>query len=124
MAGTMFERYGGFAVVSKVVMSFYDRVFDSDILAPYFEGVDMRRLVDHQTKFVSSVMGGPASYTNDALYRVHAHLYIDEVAFHEMIRLFKETLEDLEFEDEDVAFVIADLEARAPYVIREAEDPS
>lgn len=120
MARTMFERYGGFAAVSKVVMSFYDRALDSDILAPYFEDVDMRRLVDHQTKFVSSVMGGPASYTNDALQRVHAHLDIDHVAFTEMIMLFKETLEDLEFDDEDVDAVMGDLQARAPYIITES----
>jgi hemoglobin len=119
MAGTMFERYGGFAAVSKVVMSFYDKVFDSDILAPYFEDVDMRRQIDHQTKFVSSVMGGPASYTNEALQRVHAHLDIDRVAFREMIMLFKEALEDMEFEDDDVRTVIADLESRAPFIIRE-----
>ena len=121
MARTMFERYGGFAAVSKVVMSFYDRAMDSDILAPYFEDVDMRRLVDHQTKFVSSVMGGPASYTNDALQRVHAHLEIDRAAFSEMILLFQETLEDLEFDEEDIEVVMADLQARAPYIIVESD---
>ena len=121
MARTMFERYGGFAAVSKVVMSFYDRALESEILAPYFEDVDMRRLVDHQTKFVSSVMGGPASYTDDALQRVHAHLDIDRAAFTEMILLFKETLEDLEFDDEDIDMVMADLQSRAPYIINVPE---
>ncbi len=105
--------------MSKVVMSFYDKVFDSDILAPYFENVDMRRLVDHQTKFVSSVMGGPASYTNEALHRVHTHLHIDRAAFREMISLFRETLEDLEFDDHDVQAVIRDLESRESYIIQE-----
>ena len=113
----MFERYGGFAAVSKVVMSFYDRVFDSDVLAPYFENVDMRRLIDHQTKFVSSVLGGPASYTNEALRRVHAHLDIDSVAFDEMILLFRETLEDLQFDDADVDVVVADLRSRSSYIV-------
>ena len=37
----------------------------------------------------------------------------------EMIMLFKETLEDLEFEDDDVHAVIADLDSRAPYIIQE-----
>ena len=51
---TMFEKYGGFAKVSRIVSSFYDKALDSPILAPYFTGVDMRRLIDHQTKFASS----------------------------------------------------------------------
>lgn len=61
MSQSMFERYGGFAKLSKV-MAFYDRVLDSDVIGDFFEGVDMRRLIDHQTKFISQVMGGPAAY--------------------------------------------------------------
>jgi hemoglobin len=57
----MLERYGGFPTLSRIVMDFYDRVIDSDVLGPFFEDVDMRRLVDHQTKFVAWLMGGPAS---------------------------------------------------------------
>jgi len=74
MAQSMFERYGGFSVVSRIVSSFYDRVLDSDNLAPYFEGTDMRRQIDHQSKFISSLMGGPASYSNDQLERSHERL--------------------------------------------------
>ncbi|HSH41905.1 MAG TPA: hypothetical protein VK973_07260 [Arenicellales bacterium] len=66
-SATIFERCGGFAKVSRIVMSFYDRVGDSEILAPYFETTDMRVLVDHQTKFVASLMGGPASYGDETL---------------------------------------------------------
>jgi hypothetical protein len=46
---TMFERYGGFATVSKVVMAFYDKALDSDVIGVYFENVDMPALIDHQT---------------------------------------------------------------------------
>lgn len=114
---TIFERYGGFATISKVVLSFYDKVLDSAILAPYFDDVDMRRLVDHQTKFISYVMGGPASYTDDTLRHVHAHLGIDDEAFDEMIELFEETLEEYGFEDEDLESVVAALESRRSIVV-------
>ena len=67
MRQTIFERYGGFSKVSKVVMSFYDKILNSSILAPYFAKTDMKRLIDHQTKFISSLMGGPASYTSEHL---------------------------------------------------------
>lgn len=121
MARTMFERYGGFGTVSKLVMEFYDRLLDSDLVAPYFEGVDMRRLIDHQTKFISSVMGGPASYTNETLRQVHAHLDIDRASFDEMVRILTEAMEDLEFDPADVDFVIADIESRAPYIVQDGK---
>ncbi|HKJ39451.1 MAG TPA: group 1 truncated hemoglobin [Anaerolineales bacterium] len=105
MRRTLFERYGGFAKISKVVMSFYDKILGSPLLSPYFEKTDMKRLIDHQTKFISSLMGGPASYTSEHLERVHAHLGITEVAFKESLTLMKETLEDHEFLDEDVQTV-------------------
>ena len=82
---TMFERYGGFAFVTRFVLSFYDRVLASAGLAPFFADTDMARLVEHQAKFISSVMGGPASYTDGMLRDVHAHLPIDGAAFDEMI---------------------------------------
>lgn len=55
---TMFDRYGGFTSVSKIVMSFYDKVLDSETVGPYFEDIDMKALIDHQTKFIAQVMGG------------------------------------------------------------------
>lgn len=84
MSATMFQRYGGFAKISQIVSSFYDKLLESPIVSPYFDGTNMKRLIDHQTKFIASVMGGPASYTNDALERAHAHLSIDQEAFNGM----------------------------------------
>ncbi len=117
MAGTMFERYGGFASVSKIVMALYDKLLDSDVTGPYFEDVDMRRLIDHQTKFVSQIMGGPASYTNEQLEQLHEHLDITDGAFAEVMMLFEETLEDFEFGSDDIQFIIRDLESRKPWIV-------
>jgi hemoglobin len=106
MRQTIFEKYGGFAKISRIVMSFYDKVLDSPVTSPYFASTDMRRLIDHQTKFIAAVMGGPASYTNDHIERVHARLDITEGAFKEAVDLLTETLEDYNFEDEDTQTVI------------------
>jgi truncated hemoglobin YjbI len=38
--GTMFERYGGIAFVTRFVLSFYDRVLTSATIAPFFADVD------------------------------------------------------------------------------------
>lgn len=117
MSLTMFESYGGFAKISRIVSAFYDKALDSPILSPYFENVNMKRLIDHQTKFISSVMGGPASYTNEELERVHAHLNIDESAFFEMAFLLKETLEDFGFKESDVAYIDSQIKRKAKFII-------
>ncbi|MDH4142956.1 MAG: group 1 truncated hemoglobin [Chloroflexota bacterium] len=117
MARSVLERYGGFPFLSRVVMAFYDKVLDSDVLAPYFEDVDMRRLIDHQTKFMAFLMGGPASYTNEHLGNVHAHLGIDRPSFDVMVATMQETLEDFEMEEADVATVLHGLHSRAPWII-------
>jgi truncated hemoglobin YjbI len=56
---TLFDKYGGFAMVSKIVMDFYDRVLESEIAGPFFDGIDMRRQIDHQTKFIAQILGAP-----------------------------------------------------------------
>lgn len=117
MRQTIFERNGGFAVVSKVVMSFYDKVLDSPATSPYFSSVDMKRLIDHQTKFFAALMGGPASYTNDHLEKVHAHLSITESAFLEALLLMKDTLEEFDFSNEDIQQVQDEMMNRKNFIV-------
>lgn len=117
MANSLFEKCGGFSAVSKIVMQFYERVIDSDITGPYFDEVDMRALMDHQTKFISQVMGGPVVYSDDVLERVHAPLEIEEAAFEEMARLLRETLEEVGLNDEDCEVVMQEIEKRAQRII-------
>jgi hemoglobin len=117
MKATMFDRYGGFGLVHRVVLSFYDKMLDSEIVAPYFDGVDMPALVDHQTKFISQVMGGPASYTNKVLEQVHRNLDITQEAFDEMAGILERTLEEFDFKTEDVGSIMADIKSRQPYIV-------
>jgi hemoglobin len=117
MLTTMFERYGGFASISRIVSAFYDKVLDSPVLSPYFADTDMRRLIDHQSKFIAQIMGGPISYSNEALERAHAHLHIDERAFDEAVALLAETLEDFGVEPGDIGAVEKDLRRRASYIV-------
>jgi hemoglobin len=99
---TVFEKVGGFARVRLVVSDLYDRILESERLRPYFEHIEMRRLIDHQTKFISALMGGPASFTNEQLARAHQRLRIRPEDFQEMADLFRETLEDFGVEPTDV----------------------
>lgn len=114
---SLFERAGGFARISSVVMDFYDRVLDSDLLAPWFENTDMRVLVDHQTKFVASLMGGPASYTDETLRRVHARLGITRAAFDEMKELLAQAFDAHRLAPEDRDAVLKEVERCAPLIV-------
>jgi hemoglobin len=117
MAQSIFERSGGFASVSRIVMSFYERVLDSPILSPYFVNTDMKILIDHQTKFIAFLMGGPVSFSDEHLERLHRHMGIDRRTFDEMVSLLTETLEDFDLDDDDVAAVARELERRAPLIV-------
>ena len=103
--------------MSKIVLAFYDRVLDDDVLSPYFADVDMRRLIDHQTKFVAYLMGGPASYTDEHLRLAHARLGIDAAAFERMTLVLRETLEDFGLTDRDVSTVMGQVRQRRDIIV-------
>ena len=117
MAQSIFLRYGGFASISKVVSAFYGKAIESPLLGPYFENIDMPRLIDHQTKFFSALMGGPASFSNEELERAHSRLDINDQEFQEMVDLLKETLEDFDFDDSDIAIVHGEILKRKRYIV-------
>lgn len=120
MSVPLFERYGGFASVSRIVMSFYDRVLDDDQVGPYFEDVDLPRLIDHQTKFVATLMGGPASYSDEHLHRVHARHHITRADFERTAAILADVLDAFGMQHEDVEHVMSEFRRRAPAVV----DPS
>lgn len=102
----MFQRYGGIDRVSDLVMALYDRVLASDRLSPFFQGCDMRRLVEHQAKFISTVMGGPPSYTDEQLRDVHAHVAITAADFDEMLDHFRAAMTEQGYAPADAETVI------------------
>lgn len=117
MTQSMFERYGGFAKVSKIVGEFYERATESPIIGHYFANKNMRTLIDHQTKFIASIMGGPVSYSNEQLKSAHANIKIDGVAFNEMATILSETLEDFDVEADDVARVNQEIHDRMHLIV-------
>ncbi|MGH2395974.1 MAG: group I truncated hemoglobin [bacterium] len=94
MEQSLYDKYGGFSAVSKIVHEFYRRILESDLLAPYFRNADMQRLMDHQIRFFSTLLGGPVTYDDEQLDRIHRRLNITEAAFDEVLDLLAEVLED------------------------------
>ena len=119
MSQSLFQQYGGFAKISRVVLTFYDKVLDSDQIGDFFDEIDMSRLVDHQTKFISSLLGGPAAYTDDRLKQMHAHIGISDQDFDEMAKLLGEALDENGFELGDRDAVIREIEARRSCIVNQ-----
>ncbi len=117
MAQTLFERYGGFASVSRIVSSFYDKVLDSENLAPFFEDTDMKRQIDHQSKFIASLLGGPVSFSDEQLERSHRNLGINDANFDEVARLLKETFEDYGVDESDISKIMGDVNSRRRIIV-------
>ena len=104
---TLFEKYGGVPTVSRIVSRFYREVLESPTLRPYFEGVDMARLINHQVKFISHVLGQPASvYEGRTLQAAHGGLRITGAAFGEVAEILRATLLDAGMAPADVDTVM------------------
>lgn len=114
---TLYEKYGGFKTISRVVMSFYEMALDSDEIGGYFEDIDMPRLIDHQTKFVSSLIGGPASFSDDRIEAVHKHLKISHDHFDEMADLFGQALAEHGMTDGDVKTALSAIEGKRSIIV-------
>ena len=115
---TLYEKYGGFSQVSKIVLSFYDTLLDNDEVGPFFEDVDMSRIVDHQTKFIASLLGGPAAYTDNQLRQLHSHLSITDGHFDELETVLRGTLLGHGMDADDVETVVAEFGKRRPLIVR------
>lgn len=118
MKKSLFEKYGGFSVVSRIVMALYDRLLEDDDVGPFFDDVDLPKLIDHQTKFVSSLMGGPASFTDDHIERAHGHMEILPMHFEKLKLLVQDTLEDFSVDAEDIDTILAAFESRRTLLVR------
>lgn len=114
---TLYEKYGGFAQIHKIVMDFYERLLDNGTLGPFFENTDLRKLIDHQTEFIAGAMGGPAKITDARLTAAHANLELTHDHFNELLVVLRATLEDAGVEEIDIQALVDGIESKRSIVI-------
>ena len=117
MEKSLFDKYGGFSTISRIVLTLYDRLLDDDDIGPFFDDVDLPNLIDHQTKFVSSLMGGPASFTDDHIERAHRHMPIENTHFDKLKAIVKKTLSDFDVAPDDIQTILNAFEQRRTILI-------
>ena len=113
----MLDKYGGVATVHAVVEKFYDRVLDEDSLADFFTNTDMEALVAHQTKFISSLMGGPGQVSDRHLRDAHQPLGISDADFSLIAQILQETLADSGVAEDDVAELMGLVAAKKDLIV-------
>jgi len=117
---SLFEKYGGFSTISILVSRFYDKVTEDEELAPYFEKLDMAKLIQHQTDFIGMVMGAPANqYTGRALAESHKRLRIEPAHFEKVGALLKEALQEGGVDERDIAVLMSVVQKTRNDVVRD-----
>jgi truncated hemoglobin YjbI len=103
---SVFERLGGSLAIRPVTEAFYRKVLADDLLAPYFDDVDMDRQVAKQESFLTMVLGGPNEYTGRDLRSAHAGMSdLDDKHFDGVIEHLAATLREFGASEADVAVV-------------------
>jgi len=117
MAQSLYEKYGGFAVINEIVSNFYDKVEESELLKPWFENVDMAGLINHQTQFLCMTLGGPVNYDGQSIEDAHRGHAITKEAFGEVAELLEEALDEGGVEPDDVKTILGVVQGLADKII-------
>jgi hemoglobin len=79
--------------------------------AEFFEGFDMVELHAHQVQFISSVAGGPVSYTGGEMREAHVHLDIEKEDFDVVATYLSIALHENGVCDENVEAIMSEVAA-------------
>ena len=122
MQETIWNRYGGYSFVAQTVRDFYDRLLVSKALAPYFDGVNMEGLIEHQIQTVGAVMGGPYDLNVEALRRAHRHLRVQQTHFDELAVILDQTLDSHGLSANDKAVLLDAVESVRSVIVDPTAD--
>lgn len=121
MANTIWDRYGGYSFVAKAVDDFYAQVLLSQNLVPYFENINMERLIEHQIETIGAVMGGPYELDVEMLRIAHAHLKITQDHFNEVAVILADTLKTNGLSPEDANELMAIVATTQDFIVANSE---
>jgi hemoglobin len=92
---------------TRVVQDFYEDLLQDPTLGHFFERVSIVELAEHQTIFLTMVMGGPIGYTAGDIARGHSGLHIGHEEFEATIHHLAGRLRSNGFEPDDVDQIVA-----------------
>lgn len=106
------DEVGGEARLRRMVVDFYERVFDDAMIGFLFQGIDREKLVDRQVEWTRAKLGaGDVEYTGTPIREAHSSLPIREGQFDRRHDLLREVLSEYDV-PEHVQEAWLDLETR------------
>jgi hemoglobin len=99
---SIYESIGGAGAVQAAVDDFYARLLSDPQLAPFFAGVDLKRLKSHQRAFLTAALGGAQIYQGRDMSAAHAGLEIGERDFDAVVTHLVATLTGLGVPEETI----------------------
>ncbi|MCI3238828.1 group I truncated hemoglobin [Streptomyces spinosisporus] len=102
---TLFEQLGGEEAVGAVVDLFYDKVLSDPDLQPYFTGVDLDRLKQHQRRFIGQALGATRPYSGRSMRTAHEHLAVTEDAFGRVVTHLAGALTEAGVDEETIGTI-------------------
>eukprot|EP00397_Hematodinium_sp_SG-2012_P037848 GEMP01041088.1.p1 GENE.GEMP01041088.1~~GEMP01041088.1.p1 ORF type:complete len:181 (+),score=32.58 GEMP01041088.1:423-965(+) len=113
----LFVRLGGAEVVDALVGAFYDRVILDEKVRHIFGGLDVRKLAQHQTRFLTVAFGGNIGITPIDIREIHEHLGLKDAHFDAVLDNLMLTMIDFGFSEELRDEVFEILEMQRPNVL-------
>lgn len=99
---SLYDKYGGYDTVEKIVVSFYDKVKSDDRIKDFFQETDFDKQIKHQTAFISEALGGPKVYKGLDMRKAHAKFNLNEEHFNAVGENLKLTLEEFGVDNSDI----------------------
>lgn len=96
---TIYEKLGDERLL-LLLRTFYDKVFESEIIGPLFKHSDKELVLDKQYCFLTQFLGGPMRFNEKygfpKMRQRHMAHKIDETAKNEWLKLMKESIDTLD----------------------------
>lgn len=103
---SLYDRLGGEAGVSRLLVTFYSLVLGDPELKPFFEKSPMQKLLRMQHELFGAAVGGPHQYSGADLAKVHAGRGITPRHFHLFRQHLLTTLQESGADAEDIREVV------------------
>jgi hemoglobin len=114
---TVYDALGGQDAIAAAVDALYERLLADPVTAPYFDGIDMRRLAGHLRIFLVAALGGPAVYQGRDLGSAHASLGITGEAWDHTVGHLVDALASLNVSAPLMDDVVAHLAPLQPMIV-------
>ncbi len=91
---SLLDRLGGPVAIEAAVYLFYDKIMAEPRLAPLFEGMNVKRIRDHQIEFMKTAFGEERTHKGRSLTDAHKRLVKDKGLSDEHFDLVAQKLQE------------------------------